>query len=149
MAGSDIEGTSPKLFWPETLVYLLPEAELNKMLTLIVAIESETPCEPELLLFAQKNDHLHAAGPLEPLRSGEPTAKKIWKPIQTLFAAMTEVQELVTFRLGSKTRVVIAPSPGYASMPPALQFVYAMLILIHANLCGGKQMADADGGPKS
>ena len=52
VAGSDIEGTSPKLFWPETLVYLLPGAELNKMLTLIVSIKSETPCEPELLLFA-------------------------------------------------------------------------------------------------
>ena len=44
VAGSDLEGTSPKLFWPETLVYLLPGAELNKMLTLIVAMKSETPC---------------------------------------------------------------------------------------------------------
>ena len=26
---SDFERTSPKLFWPETLVYLLPGAELN------------------------------------------------------------------------------------------------------------------------
>ena len=41
---SDFEGTSPKLFWPETLVYLLPGADLNQMLTLTVAIKSETPC---------------------------------------------------------------------------------------------------------
>ena len=95
------------------------------MLTLIVAIKSETPCEPELLLFAGMNDHLHAAALLEPLRSGEPITKKIWEAIQTLFAAMNEVQELVTSRLGSRTRVVFASSPGYASMPPALQFVYA------------------------
>ena len=27
-------------------------------------------------------------------------------------------------------KVVFASSPGYAGMPPALQFVYAMLILI-------------------
>ena len=39
VAVSDFEGTSPKLFWPETLVYLLPGAELNQMLTLIVAIK--------------------------------------------------------------------------------------------------------------
>ena len=52
VAGSDFEGTSPKLFWPETLVYSLPGAELNQMLTLVVAIKSEMPCEPELLLFA-------------------------------------------------------------------------------------------------
>ena len=38
VAGSDFEGTSPKLFWPETLVYLLPGAELNQMLTLVVAM---------------------------------------------------------------------------------------------------------------
>ena len=74
------------------------------------------------------NDHLHAAGLLELLRSGKPIAKKIWEAIPTLFAAMNEVQELVTSRLGSKTRVI--SSPGYARMPPALQFVYSMIILI-------------------
>ena len=51
VTGSDFEGTSPKLFWPETLVYSLPVAELNQMLTLVVAIKSEMPCEPELLGF--------------------------------------------------------------------------------------------------
>ena len=34
VAGPDFEGKSPKLFWPETLVYLLPGMELNQMLTL-------------------------------------------------------------------------------------------------------------------
>ena len=53
VAGSDFEGTSPKLFWPETLIYSLPGAELNQMLTLVVAIKSEMPCEPELLLFGR------------------------------------------------------------------------------------------------
>ena len=130
VAGSDFEGTSPKLFWPETLVYSLPGAELNQMLTLVVAIKSEMPCEPELLLFAGMNDHLHATGFLEQLKGNEPAPKRIWEAIQTLFAAMNEVQENVTSRFGSKTRVVFTTSPGYASMPPALQFVYAVLILI-------------------
>ena len=40
VAGSDFEGTSPKMFWPETLIYSLPGAELNQMLTLVVAIKS-------------------------------------------------------------------------------------------------------------
>ena len=40
------------------------------------------------------------------------------------------MQELEASRWGSKTKVVFASSPGYAGMPPALQFVYAMLILI-------------------
>ena len=62
VAGSDFEGTSPKLLWPETLIYSLPGAELNQMLTQVVAIKSEMPCEPELLLFAGMNDHLHATG---------------------------------------------------------------------------------------
>ena len=68
VAGSDFEGTSPKLLWPEILVYSLPGAELNQMLILVVAIKSEMPCEPELLLFAGMNDHLHATGLLEQLK---------------------------------------------------------------------------------
>ena len=131
VAGSDFEGTSPKLFWPETLIYSLPGAELNQILTLVVAIKSEMPCEPELLLFAGMNDHLHAMGLLEQLKGNEiPTSRKIWEAIQALFAAMNEVQENVVSRFGSKTKVVFTTSPGYANMPPALQFVYAVLILI-------------------
>ena len=130
VVGLDFEGTSPKLFWPETLIYSLPGAELNQMLTLVVAVKSEMPCEPELLLFAGMNDHLHATGFLEQLKGDEPTPKKIWEAIQTLFAAMNEVQENVASRFGSKTKVAFTTSPGYASMPPALQFVYAILILI-------------------
>ena len=42
---------------------------------------------------------------------------------------MNEVQESMASRFGPKTRVAFTKSPGYASMPPALQFVYAMLIL--------------------
>ena len=81
VTGSDFERTSPKFFWPETLVYSLPGAELNQMLTLVVAIKSEMPCEPELLLFAGMNDHLHAAGLLEQLKGDEPTPKEIWEAI--------------------------------------------------------------------
>ena len=130
VAGSDFEGTSPKLFWPETLVYLLPGAKLNQMLTLVVVIKSEMPCEPELLLFAGMKDHLHAAGLLERLKNDAPTPKKAWEAIQTLFAVMKEVQENVPTRFGAKTKMAVTTSPGYASMPPALQFVYAILILI-------------------
>ena len=43
---------------------------------------------------------------------------------------MNEVQRKVASRFGSKTKVVFTTSPGYANMPPALQFVYAVLILI-------------------
>ena len=100
------------------------------MLTLVVALKSETLCEPELVLFAGMNGHLHAAGLLDRLRNGESTPKNIWEAIQTLFLAMNEVQELVASRFGSKTRVVFTSSPDYASMPPAPEFVYAMLMLI-------------------
>ena len=99
-------------------MYLLPGAELNQMLTLVVAIKSETPCEPELKQFARMNDHLHAAGLLEHLTVGEPTPKKIWELIQTLFAAKNEVQEVVSSRFVTKTRVLFTLSPGYARMPP-------------------------------
>ena len=61
------------------------------MMFMIMAIKTDTSCEPEILLFAEVNNHLHAAGLLEHLRSGEPTPKKISEAIQTLFAARNEV----------------------------------------------------------
>ena len=54
------------------------------------------PCEPELLLFAGMNDHLHTTGFLEQLKGDEPAPKGIWEANQTLFAAMNEVKENVT-----------------------------------------------------
>ena len=46
------------------------------MLTLVVEIKSEMPCEPELLVFAGMNYHLHAAGLLEHLKGKAPTPKQ-------------------------------------------------------------------------
>ena len=103
---------------------------MDQMLTLVVAMKSEMLCEPELLLFAGMNDHLHAAGLLEQLKCDAPIPKKMWLAIQTLFAALNEVQENVNSRFGLKKKVVFAMSPGNASKPPALQFVYAILVLI-------------------
>ena len=123
VAGSDFTGTSPKLFCFETLVYLLSGAEISQMLTLVVAMKLETQCESERLFSDGLNDHLHAAVLLEPLRNGEPTPKKIWEAVQTLFASMNEIHESVAARLRTS-------SPGYSSMPPALQFAYAILVLI-------------------
>ena len=51
------------------------------MLTLVVAIKSETPCETELSLFAGMKDHLHAAGLLDHLTGAEPTPRKISEAI--------------------------------------------------------------------
>ena len=76
------------------------------------------------------NDQLHAAGLLEELKSEAPTPKKVWEAIQTMLAAMNEARESVGSRFGPKTRVAFTTSPGYASMQPALQFVYPSLILI-------------------
>ena len=61
------------------------------------------------------NNHLHAAGFLERMRSGEPASRKIWEAVQTLFSAMNEIQELMAVRLETKTKVLF-------TSPPALQF---------------------------
>ena len=97
-------------------MYLLPGAELNQMLNLVVAIKSETPCEPELLPFAGMNDHLHAARLLEHLKGEASAPKKIWEATQTLFAAMKELQESVVSRFGPKTRVALTTYPGAACL---------------------------------
>ena len=56
--------------------YVLLGAELNQMSTLLLSIESKTPGEPELLLFAGTNDHSHAARLLQLLREENPTPKE-------------------------------------------------------------------------
>ena len=76
------------------------------MMTLVIAIKSETPCEPELLLLVGTNEQLYAAGLLELLRSGKPAPKKMYEVVQTLFSAKNEMHKLVAFKLGSKTKVV-------------------------------------------
>ena len=73
-----------------------------------------------MLLFAGMNDHLHAAGLLEHLKDEAPTPKKIWEAMQTLFAAMNEVQESLVSRFEPRTTVAFTTSTGYATMPPAL-----------------------------
>ena len=145
VAGSDFEGTSPKLFWPETLVYSLPGAELNQMLTVVVAIKSEMPCEPELLLFAGMNDHLHATGFLEELKGDEPAPKRIWEAIQTLFAVMNEVQENVYLAVWFQDK------SGVHDVPRVREHASRSAICV----CGldlnsrGERMADPDGSSQS
>ena len=92
---------------------------------------SETTCEPDLLLFA--GIKYHAAGLLEPLKKEDMTLKKTYETIKALVSAIVAKKELMAFRFGSKIRVVFASSLGYASMPPALQFVYSMLDLVTDN----------------
>ena len=75
-------------------------------------------------------DHLHSSGLLEPSRSEKPRPKEIWEERRRLFAWKNAKRELDAVRLGSKTRVAFTSSPGYASMPHALQFVNAVLILV-------------------
>ena len=65
---------------------------------------------------------------LEPSREEEPPPLR--KTFQTLFFAMVEIEELMAVRLGPKKKLMFTSSPGHASMPPALQFVYLVLVLI-------------------
>ena len=143
VAGSDFEETSPKLFWPETLVYLLLGAELNQMLTLVVAIKAEMPCEQGLLLFAGVNDHLHEAGLLEHLKCDAPTPKNVWETIQTLFAAMNEVRENVNSRFGAKTKVAFTTGVRKNANGVAICIRY---LNAHS---GGERVAGVDGIPQS
>ena len=52
-------------------------AQLRAVEKLTAAIQSETPCDSEVLLFAGMYGYLHAAGLLEPLMNEEPTPKKV------------------------------------------------------------------------
>ena len=103
------------------------------MLTLIVAKKSETPCEPELLLFTGMKDHLHAAGLLEPLRTESLQRRRSERLFRRCLRQLMSCRNW--WHPGWDRRREWCSrhqwcSRRYASMPPALQFVYAMLVLI-------------------
>ena len=103
------------------------------------------PCEPELLLFAGMNDHLHAAGLLGQLKGDEPTPKKIWEAIQTLFAAMNEVQEKCQFAIWTQDESGVHGVPGICEHAPCS----AVCVCYFDPNSRRERMADPDGSSQS
>ena len=87
---------------------------------------------PITIVFAGINDQLHSSGFLSRLREPTTAENAVWPAIKDILETMGEITD--TLREGAFTKItqkaVFALSPGYAYLPDALKFVYAMVALI-------------------
>ena len=85
-----------------------------------------------MIVVAGSNDHLQSRGLLSRLTDGSiPSNEVIGEAIMTLLSAMAEIETSVKQRFTQNVvKVVFVLSPGYATLPEPLQFVYTMVITI-------------------
>ena len=82
-----------------------------------------------MIVVAGSNDHLQSIGLLSRLTDGSiPSNEVIGEAIMTLFSPMADVEASVRQRFTQNVvKVVFVLSPGYATLPEPLQFVYTMV----------------------
>ena len=85
--------------------------------------------DPQVIVIAGSNDHLQSRGLLSRLTDGSiPSNEIIGEAIMTLLSAMTEVEASVQRHFTKNVvKIIFVLSPGYATMPEPLQFVYTMV----------------------
>ena len=85
--------------------------------------------DPQVIVIAGSNDHLQSRGLLSRLTDGSiPSNEVIGEAIMTLLSAMTEVEGSVQRHFAKNVlKIIVVLSPGYATLPEPLQFVYTMV----------------------
>ena len=84
---------------------------------------------PQVIVIAGSNDHLQSRGLLPCLTDGSnPSKEVIGEAVITLLSAMTEVEvSLQRHFTKNVVKIIFVLSPGYATLPEPLQFVYTMI----------------------
>ena len=84
--------------------------------------------DPQVIVIAGSNDHLQSRGLLSRLTDGSILSNEVTgETIMTLLPAMTEVLASVQRHFTKKVvKIIFVLSPGYATLPEPLQFVYTM-----------------------
>ena len=88
--------------------------------------------DPEVVIIVESYDHLQSRGLLNALIDGStPSSEAEGEGIQTLLSAMTEAEKSIRQCFARQlVMVIFVLSPGYASLPEPLLFVYAMVVLL-------------------
>ena len=99
---------------------------------MMISVRRVVSMEPQVIVVAGSNDHLQSRGLLSRLTCGSiPRHEVIGEAIMTLLSAMAVVETSVKQRfIRHVVKVVFVLSPGYATLPEPLQFVYTMVTMI-------------------
>ena len=85
--------------------------------------------DPQVIVIAGSNDHLQSRGLLPCLTDGSnPSKKVIGEAVMTWLSAMTKVEASLQRHFTKiVVKIIFVLSPGYATLPEPLQFVYTMV----------------------
>ena len=132
VANSDFVHTSKSLFWQDVIMLAAIDLDLTQSVSMAIGVQRQTDMNPITIVFAGIDDHLHNRGFLSRLREPTMAEAAVWPAIKDILESMGEVVD--TLKEGSFTKItpraVFALSPGYASLPDGLKFVYAIVALL-------------------
>ena len=104
VASSDYLYTPRSLFWPDVIFLTAPKLDWGQSASMMISVRRVVSIEPQVV---------------------------IGEAIMTLLSVMTEVETSVKQRFAQNVvKVVFVLSPGYATLPEPLQFVYTMVTTI-------------------
>ena len=132
VASSDYLYTPRSLFWPDVIFLTAPKLDLGQSAGMTISVRRVVSMEPQVIVIAGSNDHLQSRGLLSRLMDGSiPSNEVIGEAIMTLLSAMNDVESSVQRRFTQNVvKVIFVLSPGYATLPEPLQFVYTMVTTI-------------------
>ena len=129
VASSDYLYTPRSLFWPDVIFFTAPKMDWGQSAGMLISVQRVVSMEPRVIVVAGSNDHLQSRGLLSRLTDGSiPSNEVIGEAIMTLLSAMADVESAVQRRFTQNVvKVIFVLSPGYATLPEPLQFVYTMV----------------------
>ena len=132
VASSDYLYTPRSLFWPDVIFLTASKLDWGQSAGMMISVRRVVSMEPQVIVVAGSNDHLQSRGLLSRLTDGSfPSNEVIGEAIMTLLSAMADIESSVQRRFTQNVlKVIFVLSPGYATLPELLQFVYTMVTTI-------------------
>ena len=126
IASSDYLYTPRSLFWPDVIFLTASKLDWGQSAGMTISVRRTISTDPQMIVIAGSNDNLQSRGLLSRLTDGSiPSNEVIGEAIMTLLSAMTDVEASVQRNFTRNVvKIIFVLSPGYATLPEPLHFVY-------------------------
>ena len=126
------------LYTPRPLALLagcdLPHSSQLRLgpVRMAISVQRVVIVDPEVVITSRSNEHLQSRGFLNALIDGfTPSSEAVEETIMTFLSAMLEAGKSIRQCFPRQlVKLVFVLSPGYASLPEPLQFLFAMVVLL-------------------
>ena len=129
VASSDYLYMPRSHFWPDVIFLTAPKFDWGQSVGITISVQRTVSMDPQVITIAGSNDHLQSRRLLSRLTDGSVRSNEIMgEAIMTLLSAMTEVESTVQRHFTRNVvKIIFVLSPGYATLPEPLQFLYTMV----------------------